>query len=200
VNVGGNSAIRRITVSGQDINDIIITAQKTASQPPGVALPDNPVYQYIEVIPARYAVISAALIEFDVPLTIADQGAPLNNVGLCMLNNTTWRCLPTVRSGNKNGNALYRAESPEFSLFAITIQNMTGIASRTITPAISPALISGTGDESPESDLSDFSEIPVKITPTKPDTGFLFPLFIISITGILGVVIGMVLIYRIWVH
>ena len=77
---------------------------------------DKPVYQYIDVIPARYTVISAALIEFDVPLfSIADHHASMNTVSLCMLNNRTWICLPTYTSGSKNGRVLYHAESPEFS-------------------------------------------------------------------------------------
>jgi PGF-pre-PGF domain-containing protein len=195
VNVGGDSAISHVTVSGFDISDIIVTSWKIASQPMGVAPPDRPVYQYIKVIPARYSVISAALIEFDVPLfSIADHDASLNNVSLCMLNNRTWICLPTYRSGSKNGRALYRAESPEFSLFAITMQNETCVASRESIPTVLPVSEKRTGYESQESNISAIPEIPVKIAPGGSNTGFSFMLLIISIMGMIGIGIGVILI------
>ena len=72
MNVGGNSAIRRVTITGRDIADIIVTAEKLPSLASGIPPIDIPVYQYIDLVPARYSVISSALIEFDVPLSIAD--------------------------------------------------------------------------------------------------------------------------------
>jgi PGF-pre-PGF domain-containing protein len=193
VNVGGDSAISRVTVSGIDISDIIVTAWKIASQPKGVAPLDRPVYQYIEVIPERYTIISAALIEFDVPLfSIADHPVSMKNVSLCMLKNRTWICLPTYRSGSKNGKEIYRAESPEFSLFAITIQNETGkVPLESILTAF-PVSEKSAGYESHESNISAIPEIPVKIAPGGSNTEFSFMLLIISIMGIIG--IGVVLI------
>jgi hypothetical protein len=67
VNVGGDSAVTRVTVTGDDVDDIIVTARKLASLPDGVISPGMPVYQYIDIVPARYKVISGALIEFDLP-------------------------------------------------------------------------------------------------------------------------------------
>ena len=40
-----------------------------------------------------------------------------------LFQNGTWVALPTYATGIKNGRVLYRAGSPEFSLFAITINN-----------------------------------------------------------------------------
>jgi PGF-pre-PGF domain-containing protein len=191
VNVGGDSAISRVTVTGQDITDIIVTARKLSSLPSGFTPMDIPVYQYIDVVPARYMVISAALIEFDVPLfSIADHHASMNNIRLCMLNNRTWVCLPTYPSGSKNGKALYRAESPEFSLFAITIQNETSIE-----PQEGPILVLSASEklleyESRKTMMTVIPETPIAPTPVASDTGRSFTTFVISITGIIGVVLG----------
>jgi PGF-pre-PGF domain-containing protein len=190
VNVGGDSAISRVTVTGQNITDIIVTARKLPSLPLGVTPMDMPVYQYIDVIPARYTVISAALIEFDVPLfSITDHHASMNNVSLCMLNNRTWMCLPTYTSGSKNGKALYRAESPEFSLFAITIQNKTSIE-----PQEGSILVLSASEKLPEYE-SRKTTVPVipetsLAPPVASNTGFSFTTFVISITGIIGVLLG----------
>jgi PGF-pre-PGF domain-containing protein len=197
VNVGGDSAISRVTVTGQDITDIIVTARKIPSLPLGVTPMDIPVYQYIDVVPARYTFISAALIEFDVPLfSITDPHVSMNNVSLCMLNNRTWICLPTYRSGSKNGKVLYRAESPEFSLFAITIQNETCIAPLENRPQASPVSVKSTGYVSRDSNISAIPEIPVKIAPGGSNTGFSFLPLVISMMGMIG--IGVVLMRSRW--
>jgi len=193
VNVGGDSAISRVTVTGQGIAGIIVTTSKLASLPSGVTPMDMPVYQYINIIPARYTVISAALIEFGVPiLSIADHHATLQDVSLYMFKNGTWVNLPTYTTGCKNGRVLYQAGSPEFSLFAITIQNETWIAPHENIPTISPVSAKSTGYESQESNISAISEIPVKIAPGGSNTGFSFVLLIISIMGMIGIVIGVI--------
>jgi PGF-pre-PGF domain-containing protein len=197
VNVGGDSAISRVTVTGQDITDIIVTARKIPSLPLGVTPMDIPVYQYVDVVPARYTFISAALIEFDVPLfSITDPHVSMNNVSLCMLNNRTWICLPTYRSGSKNGKMIYHAESPEFSLFAITIQNETCIAPLEDIPQPSPVSVKSTGYVSRDSNISAIPEIPVKIAPGGSNTGFSFLPLVISMMGMIG--IGVVLMRSRW--
>jgi PGF-pre-PGF domain-containing protein len=199
VNVGGDSAISRVTVTGKDITDIIVTARQLTSVPSGVTPVDMPVYQYIDVTPARYTVISAALIEFDVPLFfIGDNHASVNNISLCMLNNRTWVCLPTDTTGSKNGKALYRAKSPEFSLFAITIHNETCIAPPESILTASPLSEKSTGYESQEADISTIPKIPVKIAPGGSNTVFSFLSLVISIIGMIGIVIGAVLIHSRW--
>jgi PGF-pre-PGF domain-containing protein len=200
VNVGGNSAISRVSVTGQDICDIIVTARKLPSLPSDVAPPEMPVYQYIDVIPARFTAISLAVVEFDVPLfSITDTPGSLNNVSLCMLNNNrTWICLPTTMTGSKNGNALYRAESQEFSLFAITIQNGTRIASPGIMPAATTVLEKSSRYESRETNISAIHDIPVKRALSGSNTGFSLILLVISTIGIFGFGIGVVLIRSRW--
>jgi len=199
VNVGGDSAISLVTVTGRDISNIIVTARKVASQPRGVTPMDMPVYQYIDVIPARYTVISEVQIEFDVPLeSIGDHHAILRDVSLCMFKNGTWVNLPTYTTGNKNGKALYRAESPGFSLFAITIRNETCIAPQESVPTVSPVSGKSTGYEFLESTISAIPESPVKIAPGGSNTGFSFMPLVIGIMGMIGMVIGVLLIRSWW--
>jgi len=162
---------------------------------------DMPVYQYIDVIPARYTVISAALIEFDVPLfSIADHHASVNNVSLCMLNNRTWVCLPTYTSGSKNGKALYRAESPEFSLFAITIQNKTSIEPHGGSILVLSASENLPEYESRKTTVTVIPEIPLTPTPVASNTGRSFTTFIISIIGMMGVVLGATVVRSWWIR
>ena len=130
VNVGGDSAVHRVTVTGQDIYDIIVTARKVSILPLNVTPPDLTVYQYIDLKPVSHTSISKALIEFDVPRTFfTDNHATPDQVRLCMLRNRTWFCLPTQLLGNKNGQAYYRAESLEFSLFAVSLSNQEPVMS-----------------------------------------------------------------------
>jgi len=124
VNVGGDTAINDVTVTGCDVSDIIVTARRVTAIPGNVTSPDLPVYQYGELMAGHYECISSAVIEFDVPLTFQknNHGTP-DQVGLCMLRNRTWICLPTQFVGNINGRSHYRAEIPEFSFFAIVMNN-----------------------------------------------------------------------------
>jgi PGF-pre-PGF domain-containing protein len=201
VNVGGDSAISRVTVTGQDIADIIVTARKLTSLPSGVTPMDMPVYQYIDVIPARYTVISAALIEFDVPLfSITATPASMNNVSLCMLNNRTWVCLPSYTSGSKNGKVLYRAESPEFSLFAITIQNKTSIEPQEGSILVLSASENLPEYESRKTTVTVIPETSIAPTPVASNTGRSFTTFVISIIGMIDIVLGVVLVKRGWIR
>jgi PGF-pre-PGF domain-containing protein len=199
VHAGGGSAVSRVTVTGRDISDIIVTARKIASPPTGTAPRDGHVYQYIEIIPVHYGAISSARIEFDVPLlTIAEYNTTVDTVGLCLLRNTSWICLPTGILGNKNGRALYSADTPEFSFFAITLQNGTFISPEerafTPLPAEKRAPESGTGKPLIPAIIS--TSVPG--TPPGDDTGRSMMTGVISITVILGIIIGAVLIRYRW--
>jgi PGF-pre-PGF domain-containing protein len=194
VNVGGDSAFRRITITGRDMSGSIITAWKISSLPAGVPPLDTPVYQYIDVIPARSGVISAALIEFDVPLVvIREHHATRDDVALCRLNSSTWVCLPVVMAGSENGRMAYQAESPGFSLFAITIRNGTGTGPEEERITVLPATGTLPKDE---------SVIPIDpvisktLVPASPDTAFSYMTFIIPATGIIGMILVVVLIRR----
>jgi PGF-pre-PGF domain-containing protein len=200
VNVGGDSAIRRVTVTGRDIADIIVTAKKFASLPPGVTPVDIPVYQYIDVVPAHYTVISDAQIEFDVPLeSIGDSHATVQDVSLYMFKNRTWVTLPTYSTGSKNGRVLYCARSPEFSLFAITIRNEPYSPPQEYAFMVSSVPENIPADESRKSGVLVSPEPqvlpPAPVTSAKEQA---FPPFLAGIAGISVMVIGTVLVRHWW--
>ncbi len=199
VNAGGDSAVSRVTVTGRDISDIIVTARKTASPPTRSAPFDGQVYQYIEIMPVHYGAISSARIEFDVPLlTIADYNTSVDAVGLCLLRNTSWVCLPTGILGNKNGRALYSADTPEFSFFAITIQNGTCIAPQESLFIPVPSANNDPVDSTGKSLIPAITGTPLPGTSFRSDTGWSFVTSVISMAGILGIITGAVLLRSRW--
>jgi len=195
VNVGGDSAFRRITITGRDLSGSIITAWKISSLPAGVPPLDTPVYQYIDVISARLGVISAALIEFDVPLVvIREHHATRDDVTLCRLNSSTWACLPVLMAGSENGRMVYRAESPGFSLFAITIRNDTGtgLQEERIPLPSATGTVPEDGAITPVEPV--ISSAPVPPIPASPDTSLSFMPSAILAAGIIGMILVVVLI------
>ena len=120
VHVGGDSAISRVTVTGQDVSGIIATAMKAASTGQGTPPVTLPVYQYISLIPARFGTISSAVIEFSVPLPfIEENNITTQDIVLRCYHEGTWKTLPTSFDRVVNGHAVYRAECSGFSPFAI---------------------------------------------------------------------------------
>jgi len=197
VNVGGDSAISRVTVTGRGISDIIVTARKIASLPTGIAHPGKPVYQYIEIIPAHYGVISGTLIEFDVPQEIIEEHyATREDVTLCRFNSSTWVCPTALMTGCKNGHFVYQAESPGFSLFAISIRNGTGTGiqeGRRTVPATPGALL--TDDfETPVAPV--MVKTPVPRVPDSPNFPPSFLTWILIGIGIIGTILCVVLTRR----
>ncbi len=94
-----------------------------------INLPEGLVYQYIEVNLSRCGLISHAQVEFALPLhSIAEYNASPDAVSISVLKNNSWVSLPTFMLGDKNGQAYYSADTPEFSFFAIIIRNDTHIA------------------------------------------------------------------------
>lgn len=201
VQVGGDSAISRVTVTGWDISDIIITSRKITPLPPQVIPLGTPVYQYIDLMPARYTTISAALIEFDVPLSFIDENhATADEIGLWILRNQTWFRLPTRALGNKNGRACYSADSPEFLLFAVARGNKTFAAQEKVAFPVPP------GEDIIAEDKSEKPVVPfpsqTKVLPTPADPGSGSPglQVIAGITGFCGFGIGAIIIRRRWIR
>jgi PGF-pre-PGF domain-containing protein len=128
VNAVGDSAISRITVTGRNVSDIIITARITDSPPENITLPNRPVYQYIEVNLSRCGVISDAWVEFALPQSISDQAASPDDVSLCSVRNNSWICLPAAMLGDKNGKDYYSANSADFTFLAITVRSNSSIS------------------------------------------------------------------------
>jgi PGF-pre-PGF domain-containing protein len=123
INVGGDTAVSRVAVTGRSISDIIIISRRI-TLPVNVTPPDMPVYQYLDIKPVHYGFISSVLIDFEIPVTFLNHNhAVQDQVRLCLFRNQTWICLPTQAGESKNGQIRYRAESPEFTLSAIALNN-----------------------------------------------------------------------------
>jgi hypothetical protein len=123
--------------------------------PPGI------VYQYIDLVPARFNTISEAEIFFSVPQSWLEQHriSP-EDVILSRLTGQSWISLPTKILKTKDGYVSYSATSPLFSLFAIA-----GIPGNlTSTPTLTPVTAART-IETP------LTTIPVKV----PDARSLAP-------------------------
>jgi PKD repeat protein len=119
VNIGGNSAAGSALVTGTGINDLIVTGTPQAGT--NVPLPPGTVYQYIDLVPARFTSITAAAITFTVPAAwLEENGILLGNVVLYHYENGAWVALPTTVVSTANGIVTFTATSPGFSLFAIT--------------------------------------------------------------------------------
>jgi len=79
-----------------------------------------PVYQYIDVTPAHFTSVTAAVIEFSVAKSwIEEQHITPANVAMSRFHDGAWANLPTSFVREANGHAYYQAESPGFSIFAI---------------------------------------------------------------------------------
>ncbi|PKG31814.1 MAG: hypothetical protein CW742_11425, partial [Methanoregula sp.] len=127
VNVGGNSAIRQVTVTGTGVRDIVVTAFSRWGPPQGIPELDFPIYQYVEINPARYTTITSVTILFSVPQEWADgQEFSRDDFGLHHYTNGAWQSLPTTWVKTENGQMYFSAESSGFSLFAIGARNPGG--------------------------------------------------------------------------
>jgi PGF-pre-PGF domain-containing protein len=184
VNAGGDSAISRVSVTGRNVSDIIVTAWTVASPPYSVTLPDRPVYEYVEVNVSRCGVISDAQIEFALPLSIADHTASPDTVAMCMLENNTWICLPTSRLGDKNGKAYYSANTPVCTFFAITVRNNSNVAAgERFSPGENPVK-NNTAHSLPTTPIP-APRVPLSGAMQKTQTPYIMFLFLI--VGLIGI-------------
>jgi hypothetical protein len=121
VNIGGNGAAGTATVTGMNLAGLVVTG--TVQDGPGSnqTAPPGIVYQYINLVPARYDTITNTVINFTVPQLWLDE----NHIepGSIVLYHQTadgWVALPTTVLYPKDGFVYCSAQSPGFSLFAIT--------------------------------------------------------------------------------
>ena len=138
VNVGGNSAVTQVAITGTGISGAIVTGTVVSGPGLNAAPPTPMVYEYVDITPARYTTISDALISFKVPVTwLTERQLTPPNVVMYHLVEKTWVALPTTLVKVENGVAYYTAVSPGLSRFAITGQfNITSATPlATLTPA-----------------------------------------------------------------
>ena len=151
-NVGGDSAVARVTVTGTGTSGLIITGRMQSS--PGAGIPPAPgiAYQYIDLVPARFENITGATITFTIPVAWLDEhGLSPEEIVMYHFNDNDTACeaLPTTVERTGGGEATFTATSPGFSLFAISGIEQTGEAVTTPTTAqtTSPAVATPTAEQ-----------------------------------------------------
>jgi PGF-pre-PGF domain-containing protein len=138
VNVGGDSAVTQVAITGTGISGVIVTGTVVSGPGLNTEPPSRMVYEYVDITPARYATISEAVISFTVPVTwLTERQLTPPNVVMYHLVGQTWVALPTTLVKVENGVAYYTAASPGFSRFAITGQ--AGVTSGTPLATHTPA-------------------------------------------------------------
>lgn len=127
VNVGGNSAVSSVEVTGTGISGLIVTG--TVQSSPGTGIPTAPgnIYEYISLVPARYTTITGATITFTLPVSWLDEHhmSP-QDIVLYHYTGTEWMALPTTAGTQSQGQVTFTATSPGFSLYAISAEPGTG--------------------------------------------------------------------------
>jgi PGF-pre-PGF domain-containing protein len=203
VNVGGNSAVTQVAVTGTGISDVIVTGTVVSGPGQDNAPPVGNVYEYMDITPARYTTIDNAVISFTVPVWwLEEHHLTPQDIIMNHQAGKTWNALPTTLVKIKNGQAYYTAVSPRFSRFAITGE---------INPA--GAVQEQTPNNQTLSDMVQATTAPVVSTvahtpiatqttaapPAQPaiQPSFGFPVMIIGVVGII-ILIGLALLIRRW--
>jgi PGF-pre-PGF domain-containing protein len=209
VNVGGNTPVNQVTVTGTGISGLIVTSSRAPGPGTGVSQPPGTVDMYLDITPAQFTTITGAEISFTVPQSWLDahyftpQDIVLyHNVG------TEWQALTTSYANTVGGNVYFTAMSPGFSRFVIVGQPGHSVSSQNVTVQAMENLVkpSGTGS-------SPFTEVPGTRSPApmqttapaaavpQPATGF--PLATIALIGAGCVVVlmgGGFVLWRWWVR
>ncbi|MFA5221824.1 MAG: PGF-pre-PGF domain-containing protein [Methanoregula sp.] len=202
VNAGGDSAILQVTVTAEDVPDLVITATKITALPREVPAPDIPVYQYIGISPAQHLAITSAEIGFDVPLSFIDANhCSPGDIRLYRFDGDTWSALPTQLTGIKNGFALYSSKSPGFSFFAISRGDYQDY------PPVTPVTTVLISPEPPHTVQPEYADvISMQISPTgqpypiPPWTRFSGVIIAGVILAGIGITSGILIIRRWWLH
>jgi PGF-pre-PGF domain-containing protein len=214
VNVGGNSAVSTVAVTGTGVSSTIITGIQQGSLPAGVPAPDPVVYQYIELTPARAGTITGASISFEVPVAwLEEHGLTTADIALSRYHDGAWTALPTTFTGVTGGIAYYSAQSPGFSLFAIApMEGGAAAGPVTVCPAVQqlscpvcpvqtaqvcPARTSGSGV------LSSGAVVDAQTTaagPALPDSGFPYTAVFLIVTGCVALGGAGVYVRRWWIR
>ncbi|WP_220682253.1 PGF-pre-PGF domain-containing protein [Methanofollis formosanus] len=118
----GETAISKITVGAcEPVSELLVTVKK-ASLPGDVKTPEGQVYEFEEITLYRAdpASFDGITLEFAVPSAwLASQGVGTGDIAMLRYVDGAWKHLETEFLGEEGGEAVYRAESPGFSYFAI---------------------------------------------------------------------------------
>ncbi|MCT8336808.1 PGF-pre-PGF domain-containing protein [Methanoculleus sp. Afa-1] len=147
-NVGGDSAVSKVTVTGTGLKTFIVTGRTQSS--PGAGIPPAPgtPYQYVDLVPARFEEITGANITFSVPAAwLEEHGFTPGEIVMYHYNGTAWEALPTWVVDDSGSTVTFTATTPGFSLFAISGVEKAGEAITTPTATTPPATAEPTATE-----------------------------------------------------
>lgn len=168
VNVGGNSAVSRVGVTGTGISELIVTGTEQSSPGAGVSPAPGSIYEYISLVPARYTTITGATITFTIPASwLEEHDRSPQDIVMYHYTGTGWTALPTTIGTPIQGQVTCTATSPSFSLYAISA--MPGTRGN-ITAAISGATIGDPATTSPPVPASPKISSPVTQAPAVQQT------------------------------
>jgi hypothetical protein len=203
VNIGGSSSIYQANVTGTRISDLIITG--SVSSEPGKDLLPAPgtVYEYTDLLPARYASIQEAVISGTVPQGwLNGHHLTPQDVVIHHLSNSTWTLLPTTLVKSEGGRSYYTAVSPGLGRFAITgdtNESAVPLVMGQETPQgtkdlveVSVTQVVPTLSRTPE--VMQTTEVPAQPA-TQPSAGFSSLTLVAAIFGII-ILIGLALVVR----
>jgi PGF-pre-PGF domain-containing protein len=193
VNVGGNTPVTSVVVTGTGNSGIIVTATEVPASGLGEQPPQSIVYKCLEITPARYGTITGAVITFTVPQSwLEEHRLTPKDIVLYHIVGNEWQALPTTVVKTANGQVYFSAASPGFSRFVIA-GITSGLVQTTVTldPAGVQTSGNGTGIYGPGSSVTP-GQAPVQspvvtrttaapMAPAVPNTGF--PLATIALIG-----------------
>ena len=120
VNVGGNSAVTQVAITGTGISGAIVTSIVVIGPGEGNSPPPGDVYEYMDITPAQFTTIDNVVISFTVPVSwLEEHHLTPQNIIMYHLVGKTWNALPTTLVKTENGHAYFTAVSPGLSRFAI---------------------------------------------------------------------------------
>jgi len=162
---------RQITIEVKNpANNVKITVTKLAGKPASVVHEvTGKVYKYIEISAENIADenISSAKIQFDVEKTwIADNALDKNTIALNRYADDAWTKLPTSLLSENDTYIIYEAETPGFSIFAITGETVSATTTTTTTTTTMPVSPTPPGVTTTTAPVAVTTTVPAEVTTT----------------------------------
>ncbi|MHB8162855.1 MAG: Kelch repeat-containing protein [Methanoregula sp.] len=203
VNVGGDSAMTHATLTGTGLSDLIVTGIVRPEPGVDISPPPGIVYQYVDLVPARYISITGSEIYFSIPVPWLDEHhVSSDNVNMYHYTGTMWEVLPTKVVSTRDSRVYFSAQGSGFSLFAISGkpgESPNGPPSGHPLYASEDTLPNP--DNTPETTSSVIAQTtaPLPVFQTQPATGFPY-IIVLTTVGCTGLLAGSILVRKWWIQ
>ena len=128
VNVGGDSSVKSVLVTGTGLDDLIVTGL-VQSGPGTLAPPKGTLYQYIDLTAYQYDSINHVAITFTVPRSwMVENRVEPGSIRMHRSISGRWTLLPTSILSDYGDEGLFLAKSEGFSLVAITGESVSPVS------------------------------------------------------------------------